>query len=551
VSISPSTPPGAVGSNSVTVNIVPDSATDFNYFFKVDDIIVASLVTVNRTTIPAPTSVQTRIIGDTTGATATTNRDGTSSGAILPSPVPSNTSLVATADGSINVLQFTSGNNPNSINVPGNAMQKPIANTQRASVTIALVFRLNTNYNNGFQSIFASGKTWQTGTVHIFINSGGFRIGMSGASWGSEQGDNNANNWNPGSKQGGTPVTLGTNNPYMVILTMDTSTRKAKLRINGITYENTFSASVNNIFGLPRTSGTTAENAAEPIINIGDWITGANEHRYLEGNVAEVILYDNKALTNTEIGTLENYIRTRYSGNSAHFGTNITSVTITGTSTTSIDYTIMGTSAGVNVYYSQVASTASAHDNTWVLLTPTTSPVTLGTTSTDTRTTFTITPHASNNYKYFFKVEAATGIEAITTDAQAVIVNAQTSPFTKQGTVSISALQQISITTRNTDGSSYISFLNDTSNNDRGAGGNNRINIGSLVEFTPGKALRFNSLSGGTSKVAKITARYGTYLEVTFYNLTSPYGFLNQTPGYTNTTAAQVDYGTTTAVIPN
>jgi hypothetical protein len=529
VSITPSTPPGAVGSNSVTVNIVPDNATDFNYFFKVNNTVGTGLITVNRTTIPATPSVQARIIGDTNGATVTTNRNGSSSSATLPLIAPANTSLVATPGGSINVLRFTSGNNPNGSNIPGNAMQKSITNTQRASVTIALVFRLNANYNNGFQSIFASGKTWQTGTVHIFINSGGFRIGMSGASWGSEQGDKNVDNWNPGSKPGGTPVTLGTNNPYMVILTMDTSTRNAKLRINGITYENTFSASLNNIFGLPRTSGTTAENAAEPIINIGDWVTNTDGHRYLEGNVAEVILYDNKALTNAEIGTLENYVRTRYSGNSAHFGTNITSVTITGTSTTSIDYTIMGTSAGVNVYYSQVATSATAHNNTWVLLTPTSSIVTLGTTSTDTRTTFTITPHASNNYKYFFKVEAATGIEAITTDAQAVIVNKNSSQsgigsFTYQGLVGSVVSTTPSVTGGTTarvyiewtSGINYIAFYPSTGT----ITPRNSSNRLTPNNFT-GKWLYFRNYTRTTGLLAKVIQEFsgsalGNYLKVEF-----------------------------------
>lgn len=119
-------------------------------------------------------------------------------------------------------------------------------------------------------------------------------------------------------------------------------------------------------------------------------------------------------------------------------------------------------------------------------------------------------------------------------------------PFTIDGQVTISALQSISITFRNGSGSSYISFLNDRTSNDRGTvSGTNRITLTDLPEFAVGKVLRFNSLTGGANKVAKITARFPTYLEVTFYTLSSPYSFLNEPAGFTNTTSSQVDHGTT------
>jgi len=432
VSISPSPAPSVStgSSGSVTINIVPDSSTTYNYFFKVDNVVATAgaaagntaYINVTASTIPASASVQKRIVGTTaglTGVSVTTNRNGTASGAVLPTPVTANTSLVPTAGGSINVLPFTYTSTASG--GTGNAVTLPIPDTSRTSVTIALVFRLNSGYEVGLQNIFASGKTWQTGTLHIFINSGGFRIGMAGANWGSEQGDNLADNWNPGSATG-TPVTLGTSNPYMVILTMDTSTREAKLRVNGITYKNTFSGSVNNIFGLPRTSGTPAENAAEPIINIGDWVDNSNNHRYLKGNVAEVILYDNKALTNTEIVTLEDYVRTRYSGNSAHFGTSPTISSVLAVSSTALGYTISGSSPGVTVYYKRSLTNSKPTDTAfaWASVgTAQATPVYINGPQTLSSTPLSIAPdpNSGSDWYYFFKVvvSSASSVETAAT----------------------------------------------------------------------------------------------------------------------------------------
>ena len=403
----------AGNTGTVTMNIVPDMTTNYYYFFMVDTVVATAYISVQFVAIP--TGSVKKITGSLPGDQVVT------SGA---SP-PSVTTVTFGNTPSIPVLRF---------NGSSQGMFVPIGTGSRSKVSLAFVFTLNV-VNQNLKQLFGS-YGFGTGSIHLVFNSNArLTVALSGAgNWGG--GGNN--DWEPAEPA----YEFSANTPYMLILTADTSTKTIRLRLNGgNTIEKTYSGAISNFLDVLGGSSYPTDVVANRI-TLGDWISDSTRgHRYFNGDIADFVFYD-KVLTNTEIGTFENYVRTRYSGNSAHFGTSptISSLNVTSTTATTpvLTYTISGTPAGVTVSYVRATTDTKPGSPSWTTIgTAAASPIYI-TSSTAGSTTLSITPDVAggSNYYYFFKVELSATASAETTSGSGVLVNKAAVPTVTINSVS-------------------------------------------------------------------------------------------------------------------
>ncbi len=297
VSVTTSPIPGSTGTNNVSISIVPDNSINYNYFFMVENVIGTTTYTlVNKLTIPI--GVIKQVLGDLTGQSAVS---------ITGATPPTKNTITFGSTPSIPVLRFTGSE----------GVFLPIGSASRSKVSLAFVFTLNV-VNENFKQLFGS-YGFGPGSIHLVFNGNSkLTIALSGAgNWGGY----NNNDWEPN-------YNFSANTPYMLILTADTTTKTIRLRVNGTAFDEVKTYSGSTISNFLNVSGTSTDGSATADrITLGDWISdNTRTHRYFKGDIADFMFY-NKALTNTEIVTLEDYVRTRYSGN-AVFGTTPTSLNI-------------------------------------------------------------------------------------------------------------------------------------------------------------------------------------------------------------------------------
>jgi hypothetical protein len=384
----------------VTMNIAPDNSITYNYFFMVDTVVATAFIAVAFVAIP--TGSVKKITGSLPGDYVVTSS---------ASP-PTQSTIIFGNTPSIPVLRF---------NGSSQGMFVPIGTGSRSKVSLAFVFTLNV-VNQNLKQLFGS-YGFGTGSIHLVFNSNArLTVALSGAgNWGG----GGSNDWEPTESA----YLFSANTPYMLILTADTSTKTIRLRLNGgNTIEKTYSGAISNFLDVAGSSSSYPTDVVANRITLGDWISDSTRgHRYFNGDIADFVFYD-KVLTNKEIGTLENYVRTRYSGNSAHFGTSPTissQLTVDSATPTApvLNYTISGTPAGVTVSYKRASTNSKPNDATFAWTAVGDSIVSITGTPTASSTTLSITPDvaAGSNYYYFFKVELSATASAET--SVGVLVN--------------------------------------------------------------------------------------------------------------------------------
>ncbi len=309
--------------------------------------------------LPVSGNIQRRVQGTTSDGTTVSN---------LPF-VETTNSVLDASSGIVPVLRFEWGRN----------LRVPITTKTRSKVTFAVVFRF-IDMGGFLPTIFCTAGQWISGSLHVFfIDAQQLLLAFNGADWdgSGNTGSAGGNDWRPSG------AIANTSRANLLVITMDSASKTVRARMNGGTTTDVSKMYRGNIPNLFNASS----------VSLGSW----DNDRYFTGRMPEFIMYDDVALSGSQLADLENYFRGAYPGNS--FGT---APTVSGGALSTLPYTftVTGDSPGVTVYYVRSTGSTKPASPTWI-------PVTNDTPVTVSGTTVTIAKDPTGSYYYWLRLEAS------------------------------------------------------------------------------------------------------------------------------------------------